>query len=211
MMNKKIIALRFSKASRSYELWAKPQERVANRLRELWGLKGRVLDIGCGTGFATKGIDAVRVDISLEMAIKSGGMVADAHFLPFKDRVFDTVVSSFSLHWTEIEVSVPEALRVCRGAFIGAIPVEGSLEVFNFPFPKPERIIRLLKGGVEVFSERVEIPYRGIDLLRFLKYTGSSYNPAVCGGIIAKEKLVRLVSECESPAFEVLFFKCEVS
>ncbi|MEN3033769.1 MAG: methyltransferase domain-containing protein [Aquificaceae bacterium] len=210
-MDREIIASRFSKASQSYDLWAKPQERVANRLRELWEIRGRILDIGCGTGLATRGLEAIRVDISPKMALKAGGIVADAHSLPFKDKVFDTVVSSFSLHWTELEITIPEAIRVCRGQFIAALPISGSLEVFGFPFPDEERILRLLKGKVETYKERVDIPYRGIELLKFLKYTGSSYNPALCGSIMTKERIVRLASRCDSPAFEVLFFKYEVS
>lgn len=68
---------------------------------------GLTLDIGCGTGYHSKilkeiGHSVVSADISLEMVKKAKSMqngnffiVADVEKLPFKEDVFDNVVSIF--------------------------------------------------------------------------------------------------------------------
>lgn len=215
-----ILSLRFSKAFKTYEEWAIPQRRSAQLLQNLIKVSGRTLDVGCGTGFASLGIEhAVGLDISKKMARvykdRFGKVVVgDAESIPFKDRSFELVVSNFSLHWTDIRKSIPEALRVCSRQFVLALPVEGSLPHFGFPFPKREDIITLVErtdASLEAcFIQNLEIPFKGWELVKFFHYTGSSYNPAHKGSIILRRTIENMISKVETSFFHVLFLSCEV-
>ncbi len=215
----KVLSLRFSKAYKTYEEWAIPQRQSALILRSLKDLEGSLVDIGCGTGFASQGLkNVLGVDIALGMAKvykeRFGRVVVgDAHHLPFKDKSFDYSLSNFSLHWTDIERSIGEAVRVCRKGFLCALPVEGSLPEFGFPFPKAQEVLKVVKEKAdlrEYFTEELPVPFKGFDLVRFFHYTGSSYNPALKGGIISKRELEGMTKRIDSPKFVVLFFYCEV-
>lgn len=59
-------------------------------------IKGRVLDVGCGTGLITEQIpNSVGLDNCPEMLEQFNGekVLGDAHKLPFPDNSFDTVIS----------------------------------------------------------------------------------------------------------------------
>ena len=129
------------------------------RLRRRVGaepLRGRILNVGCGTGgfnvaAAGVGARAVGVDDDAEaMAIcgmkahKVGGAFVQAHAeaLPFADGVFD-LVHCFSVieHVASVEATVAEMVRVTRPG--GAVYVhtpnawslwEGHYKVFWLPF-----------------------------------------------------------------------------
>ncbi|MCS6998941.1 MAG: methyltransferase domain-containing protein [Aquificaceae bacterium] len=211
--------MRFSRACKSYEDWAVPQRQTAERLKELEEVSGTVLDLGCGTGFLSEGFQkVVGVDIAMGMVRvyrdRFGRVVlGDAHDLPFKNKSFDAVLSNFTLHWTQIERSIPEAMRVCRGLFICALPVEGSLPQLGYPFPSVSHIRTLLesKGRIrKFFLEDVLVPFQGWDLIKFFHYTGSSYNPLLKGVIISRKKMENMINMIDSPVFRVLFFSHEV-
>jgi len=215
-----ILSLRFSRAFETYEGWALPQKKSAEILLGMKRVCGFALDVGCGTGFASRGLEkVVGVDISKGMARvykeRFGRVVlGNAESLPFKDKQFDLVVSNFSLHWTDIKRSIPELTRVCRGQLLLAIPVEGSLKELGFPFPQKEEVIRMLRTGVctilENFTQSVDIPFRGWDLVRFFHYTGSSFNPSNKGVIMSKKSIEDMISHIDTPSFTVLFLSCEV-
>ncbi|MEP6976805.1 MAG: class I SAM-dependent methyltransferase [Thermoleophilia bacterium] len=100
-------------------------------LRLLGGDRGRLVDVGCGTGahtaaFSSSGWDTTGVDISadqLRLARERGVDVvqADATELPFGDATFDAAVSM----WTHTDIddfagALGEIARVLRpnGAFV---------------------------------------------------------------------------------------------
>ncbi|MFN7065000.1 MAG: methyltransferase domain-containing protein [Aquificaceae bacterium] len=215
----KVLSLRFSKACYSYEEWALPQRYSAHRLRSMVDVRGSVLDVGCGTGFMSEGLKTVAgLDIAIGMVKVyrerfGKAVLGDVHNLPFKDKSFDWVLSNFALHWTDINISLPELIRVCRGSLLCALPVEGSLPQLGFPFPRVEDIEGILMDATRIrrlFLEEVPIPFKGWDLIRFFHYTGSSYNPLFNGGIISKKRIEDMIKTIDSTFFKVLFFLCEV-
>jgi ubiquinone/menaquinone biosynthesis C-methylase UbiE len=86
--------------------------------------RGRILEIGCGSGRITEGLTprgvVIAVDISLEMAriLKAkltASIVADGEKLPFPDEMFDSVVSSEVLYYLDDpRAMMSEAFRVVR-------------------------------------------------------------------------------------------------
>jgi len=216
---KRLLSLRFSRAAETYERWAVPQRESARTLVELCTPYGEILDLGCGTGFVSRFLppecDPFGVDISRDMVEAytqefRRGAVADAESLPFADGSFDFVLSNFSLHWTDLSRSLPEALRVARRGVAIALPVEGSLRGIGFPFPAPEEVLGLLPVQPTGFFIRdIEIPFRGWDLVRFFHYTGSSLNPRR-SGLLTRGGIERLLSSIESYLFRVLFLSVRV-
>jgi SAM-dependent methyltransferase len=105
----------------------------ATVVRLLGDERGRLLDVGCGTGARTAGLaelgwDLTGVDVSKDMLRRARDrgldvVEADAAALPFDDATFDAVVSM----WTHTDVPqfgavVQEVARVLRpgGAFVYA-------------------------------------------------------------------------------------------
>ncbi|MFF1793731.1 class I SAM-dependent methyltransferase [Kitasatospora sp. NPDC058263] len=97
-------------------------ERLAGRT-----LKGaRVLDVGAGTGIATRllagrGADVIAVEptpgMGAQFLTSSPGLPlvrGDGDDLPFHDGSADFVTYAQAFHWTHPERSVPEAIRVLR-------------------------------------------------------------------------------------------------
>ncbi|MER7843340.1 methyltransferase domain-containing protein [Kitasatospora sp. NPDC096077] len=104
-------------------------DELFDELERLWGhgLKGaRVLDVGAGTGIATRllaarGAEVVAVEPSDGMAaqfLASSPTLplvrGDGDDLPFHDGSADLVTYAQAFHWTHPERSVPEAIRVLR-------------------------------------------------------------------------------------------------
>ncbi|UED85648.1 class I SAM-dependent methyltransferase [Streptomyces profundus] len=93
--------------------------------RPLTGL--RVLDVGAGTGKATRalldrGARVTAVEPGAEMAAQLRAANRDATLvrgngdaLPFADSSVDLITYAQAWHWTRPEVALPEALRVLRG------------------------------------------------------------------------------------------------
>lgn len=105
----------YSEISKGYdELYKEEQLRKFNILKEKIKLRGRILDIGAGTGFIGK--DIIRLDPSLEMLKKAKGMrvCGVGERLPFRNNVFDAVISITALHHTDIKKVVREIKRVLK-------------------------------------------------------------------------------------------------
>ena len=194
-----LIKQTFSRHCKSYENKAIVQKQVALEFEKYKNLlNGKGIDLGCGTGFLSKVLsekDIIGIDISKNMAkeyTKNTGnlsIVADIQNLPLKSKSFDFAVSSFALHWTNINKSFSEVNRVLKegGYFIFSIPVEPSLEEFfkvsgkNFSFPLTQKILKNLYFNnfkiLEIFEKQFPIYFEsGKDALMFFKQTGTAIN-----------------------------------
>ncbi len=130
--DKRRIEESFSKASRTYDQFAVLQRKVAEQLCK-WApsLGGRVLDIGCGTGYCLLNFakrsnvsSLVGLDLAYPMlaetrkkSVKAHSNIqfsqADMENLPFPHGAFDTVVSSLALQWAgDIRQWFKESARV---------------------------------------------------------------------------------------------------
>jgi SAM-dependent methyltransferase len=89
-------------------------------------LSGSVLELGAGTGIATRELEqrAGRI-VSTDLGPKMLGrlherspsvpvVVCRAEALPFADASFDVVCGSQMWHWVDVPVATPEVLRVLR-------------------------------------------------------------------------------------------------
>lgn len=118
----------FERAAASYDSAANIQRRCCLRLAE--GLKiatpvGRLLDAGCGTGFAQPLLQArfpeahaVTLDLSVGMLqrITAGcyRIAGDLEHLPLADASVDLYWSSLAVQWCELPRALREARRVLR-------------------------------------------------------------------------------------------------
>ncbi len=133
-LDRHAVARAFDRASASYDAASALQERVRNellgRLEELKIQPRNVLDLGSGTGHATRALKrrypkslVTAVDIApgmLERARAQSRWLrrfervrADAYALPFRDGVFDLVFSNLMLQWCDdLDAVLAEAARV---------------------------------------------------------------------------------------------------
>lgn len=219
-LNKDKINKSFSKSSNTYDYWAKPQQDVAKQLISLirsWDLSGKILDLGCGTGLLTNllyqlnpDLDVFGIDISSKMIkcyskINSKGCHGDMESLQFENNYFETTLSSFALHWTDLSKSIPELVRVTSKRFAITLPIYGSIPDFKFPFPKKEKIIEFLTQQ-EVKIELIEtklipIPYQGLDLIKYFHYTGTTANPSNKIGLGSKKWIQHWIKYCSDKNF----------
>ena len=112
--------------------------RLVERMRDVSRAFEFGLDLGCGRGHVAKHVDQydlqqlIQCDLAEESVVASHvsqcvstmRLHVDEEFLPFKNNMFDVVVSSLSLHWVN---DLPSCLRqICDvlkedGCFIGSM------------------------------------------------------------------------------------------
>lgn len=112
-------------------------------LESIAGVKGKVLDVGCGAGAFTAALKLYRSDLSLvglDFSQRCIQMAKQKHKeikfvqgnvdqMPFKNESFDAVVSNHLLeHLDEPKAAVVEIYRVLKpkGVFYSSTPLEGN-------------------------------------------------------------------------------------
>jgi ubiquinone/menaquinone biosynthesis C-methylase UbiE len=101
----------YNQIAKSYnELHGEEQKKKFKLIEK--ELVGEVLDVGCGTGVASKGVG---VDPSIELLKlnKNECVCGRAEQLPFKDNSFDTVISLTAVHHFELR-ALDEIKRVAK-------------------------------------------------------------------------------------------------
>ncbi len=192
------IKAKFERFHSTYERYAWVQKETAKVIGK-HNFQGLGLDLGCGTGFLSEEVKRsynflIGVDLSYHM-IKIykdkgfKGVNADIENLPFKNESFDFAVSNFSLHWTNLVVSLKEIYRVIKkgGILSFSVPIKGSLEEVHltvgrtFNFPDIKDISRLLLSSgfyIEAYDTKDYKLYfeDGVQLIKYFKYTGTALN-----------------------------------
>ena len=123
-------------------------------------LRARVLDVGAGTGIATRamagrGADVVAVDpgpgVLAVLRSRSTSRVlpvlGDGDALPLRDGLFDLVTYAQSFHWTSPSASLPEAARVLHDRGVLAM-WWNVLDTDEQWYDEWSRLARRLSGGV---------------------------------------------------------------
>ena len=116
----------------------------------------KILDLGCGSGrdaiyLAKKGFEVYGIDVSkvaLERARKKYGgknlhlIVGEAENLPFKNNFFDAIYCGWVLHFTKLEKSTSEIIRVLKK---GGVVYLGFL--LNMKFIETGKIENIIEKG----------------------------------------------------------------
>ncbi len=123
-----------------------PPEVMKNLLKamkEVFAGCGTILDVGVGTGrFAVylndSGFEVVGIDVSLSMMGKAREkrvrslVRADAHHLPFRDRVFDGAIMIHVLHLVSDWVQVVGEVARVTGRVIVSVDIDVHEEIDSF-------------------------------------------------------------------------------
>lgn len=124
-----MIRLSFNKAAKTYDSAAFLQravsEELVSRLDGLEGDKKNILDIGAGTGFATRFLIekypdswVIALDFSWNMLIEARVntvICADAHTLPLQNHSVDFIFSNLCFQWCQnLQTVFQECLRVLK-------------------------------------------------------------------------------------------------
>jgi len=102
------------------------------------GSPDSVLEVGCGTRELRKHLDCNYVGLDFEPGFEPD-MVADAHYLPFGDNAFDTVVTKNCLqHCRSWRRALSEIMRVA----------EKKIVLVERTWGKPTKIVSADENGV---------------------------------------------------------------
>lgn len=186
--------------SRVYDLinpfiWTEAMRTEALEMVE-WNSTDRVLDVGCGTGFATMGLleraqDVHGIDQSrhqLRQAWDKIGKLSpvsfylgDAERLPFADGAFDVVWSSGSIeYWPDPVATLTEIRRVTK---------PGGYVVIVGPNAPKSRIMRRIASAIMLFYSPREADrmFRAAGFDEFEhRLMGPAYRPQIAITTVAR-------------------------
>lgn len=112
----------YNTIAKSYnELYGEEQEEKLRIIKEKINPKGKILDLGSGTGLSRKYFKSVTCVDPSERLLGKGDIKASAEKLPFKDNSFDWVLCLTSIHHFNLKKAVKEIKRVSRGNYIFTI------------------------------------------------------------------------------------------
>jgi len=112
----------YNKISKSYdELYGKEQEEKLKIIKEKINPRGKILDVGSGTGLSKKYFEDVTCVDPSEKLLDKEDIKAKAENLPFKDNSFDWVICITSVHHFKLEKALKEIKRVSKGNYIFTI------------------------------------------------------------------------------------------
>lgn len=163
--------MKFNRAADTYDKYAWHQAEAAKTLLSLSGLPEKassVLDLGCGTGLASRAAadrypEAVftGLDISPDMLKAYRRRFEEVDLIEADLRTYtfekpaDLVISSFAMQWVDTFNPIPFPT-----VFALAVPIEGSLPEFlntSFPF-RPVNFYRdlLTRNGLRIVTEEIK-------------------------------------------------------
>jgi malonyl-CoA O-methyltransferase len=232
MYLKNMVQTSFSRFCSKYEKEAVLQREAGKHLIEFAkpNLKGKILDLGCGTGFLGEFIDKnlIGLDISksmLEIANSKGytPIQGDIENLPFKSNTFDTILSNFSLHWLDLDKAFSEVNRVLKkeSYFIFNIPIKNTLSIIEkitgkvyFNFLSDNDILKITDNYFRLVDFRyleLKLEFKnGFELLKHLHNTGVNINPKGVS-FREKKKIIEQFKNYDKKAllnYNLLFVKC---
>ena len=150
--------------SRTGAAWDVGPGRIYDRLSEELvarvpgGVGGDVLDLGAGTGAASRAAAAagaaqvVAIDLApgllaVNVSQRPPAVVGDARLLPFRDQTFDAVVAAFSLnHLPDPRVALVEAARILRAP--GGLAVSAYAADDTHPVKEVVRVACMARGWI---------------------------------------------------------------
>lgn len=103
------------------ELYKQEQLEKLNIVKKYINVKKEdlLLDVGCGTGISTNFFDCKSIGVDSCFEMLNNGICAKAENLPFKDNVFDVILSITAIHnFNNAEKSINEIKRVCKGKIV---------------------------------------------------------------------------------------------
>lgn len=158
-MNSHPVRQSFNRAATSYEASARLQQQVADQLIQdihaslHEGMRGRVLDAGCGTGYCLNQLHRICPEALLlgvdfaEAMLHQNARISDAltinsdlQQLPLADATVDLYVSSLAWQWCDTGKALREAIRVLKpdsGLWLTTL-VDGTFHEMNKAFRHAE-------------------------------------------------------------------------
>jgi ubiquinone/menaquinone biosynthesis C-methylase UbiE len=187
IFDKSALVMHRNRASKNIEQYDNLIEQISQnlieRLNEVNMNFQTVLDLGCNTGQLTRMVKSslnpnilISADISEQMLKKFSGnkVVADEEIIPFKNKSFNLVLSTFALNYVNQLPKVLKQILAClkpNGLFIGTVFGEKTLTELKLSILESEIKI---KGGA---SPRIMPMFNIRDIGNLLQQIG--YNLTV--------------------------------